>query len=156
MYTKYTKEILEHHAKDVNSFAGLARSLGKSPVGGTTTHLRRSCERLEVDVSHFTGQGHRKGKQSNNRKSPEDIFVVLPDLSPRPKAAQLRRALTESGVEYKCSCCGISSWNNQQITLQVDHKDGNFLNNVKENLRFLCPNCHSQTETWGNKAPLGK
>ena len=32
--------------------------------------------------------------------------------------------------------------------LQVDHIDGNYLNNLKDNLRFLCPNCHSQTSTW--------
>lgn len=51
----------------------------------------------------------------------------------------------------RCSCCGITEWNNKPITLQVDHKDGNASNNHPENLRLLCPNCHSQTSTWGAK-----
>lgn len=52
---------------------------------------------------------------------------------------------------YECSCCGITEWNNSPISLDVDHIDGNIKNNLPENLRFLCPNCHRQTHTWGNK-----
>lgn len=54
----------------------------------------------------------------------------------------------KQNTEYVCSICGISIWNNQKITLEVDHIDGNNKNNVVENLRYLCPNCHSQTDTW--------
>jgi len=52
-------------------------------------------------------------------------------------------------VDYKCSCCGISDWQGQEISLQLDHVDGNNKNNTIENIRWLCPNCHSQTPTWG-------
>ncbi len=63
----------------------------------------------------------------------------------RDEVRLLRRALIESGVEYKCQECGIGDvWNGQKIVLEVHHKDEDFLNNVKENLEFLCPNCHSQ------------
>lgn len=48
----------------------------------------------------------------------------------------------------KCNCCGLTSWNGKSLTLEVNHKDGNAANNVLENLEFLCPNCHSQTETY--------
>jgi len=51
--------------------------------------------------------------------------------------------------EYCCQVCGISEHNGKPITLQVDHIDGDRKNNTFENIRFICPNCHSQTETWG-------
>ena len=52
---------------------------------------------------------------------------------------------------YSCSECGISEWNDKPITLQLDHIDGNADNNHEDNLRLLCPNCHSQTDTFGAK-----
>ena len=59
----------------------------------------------------------------------------------------IRKVLTElSG--YKCSCCGISEHNGKLLTLQVDHTDGNAGNNSPSNLRLICPNCHSQTDTF--------
>ena len=54
-------------------------------------------------------------------------------------------------VEYKCSCCGISEWNGKELVLQLEHKDGNNKNNVIDNVCWLCPNCHTQTATWGSR-----
>lgn len=56
----------------------------------------------------------------------------------------------------QCEACGIGDeWNGQPLSLHMDHIDGNSDNNVLANLRILCPNCHSQTETWRgrNKKP---
>jgi hypothetical protein len=50
---------------------------------------------------------------------------------------------------YNCECCGLSDWQGKEITLQVDHIDGNAGNNIPDNLRLICPNCHSQTESFG-------
>lgn len=54
-------------------------------------------------------------------------------------------------VEYKCSCCGIAEWNNNSLTLELDHINGNNKDHRLENLRLLCPNCHSQTATYKSK-----
>lgn len=51
----------------------------------------------------------------------------------------------------KCSCCGITDWNKKPITLEVEHKDGNSENNTSDNLCLICPNCHSQTDTYKGK-----
>jgi len=59
----------------------------------------------------------------------------------------IRKVLTEVRG-YNCSCCGISEHNGKPLTLQVDHTDGNAGNNSPDNLRLICPNCHSQTDTF--------
>ena len=57
-----------------------------------------------------------------------------------------RRVFEEQ--HHCCNKCKISEWFSKPISLELDHKDGNTLNNVRENLEGLCPNCHSLTETW--------
>jgi RNA polymerase subunit RPABC4/transcription elongation factor Spt4 len=57
-----------------------------------------------------------------------------------------RRVLEDQ--EHKCNHCGISEWNGKPIVLEYEHKDGNNQNNSRDNVECICPNCHSQTETW--------
>lgn len=52
---------------------------------------------------------------------------------------------------YRCEICGIGEWNNQPLKLECDHIDGDHSNNRIDNLRLLCPNCHSQTGTYKNR-----
>lgn len=63
---------------------------------------------------------------------------------------QKRRRVIEEQCG-RCADCGLSEWKGQPIKLEMDHKDGNTNNNVRENLWALCPNCHSMTETWRGK-----
>lgn len=63
------------------------------------------------------------------------------------KRPNQRRVLTALRG-YNCECCGLSSWQGKDIVLQVDHINGDPYNNTPENLRLICPNCHSQTDTF--------
>jgi hypothetical protein len=59
-----------------------------------------------------------------------------------------RRILLEQS--NKCNCCGIDKWNGKSIKFHLHHKDGNGNNITRDNLEVLCPNCHSQTDTYCN------
>lgn len=54
-------------------------------------------------------------------------------------------------ISLKCAFCELTEWREKPLTLEVDHIDGNHRNNIIQNLRFLCPNCHSQTETYSRR-----
>lgn len=51
----------------------------------------------------------------------------------------------------KCAVCGIEDWNGKPIILEVEHRDGNSEDSSRENVCLICPNCHSQTDTYKGK-----
>ena len=59
-----------------------------------------------------------------------------------------RRLITAGILKNICDDCGLSEWRSRPLTIQVDHRNGNRNDHRLENLRMLCPNCHSQTETY--------
>ena len=144
---KYTKEILQEAVDASESVAGVLRYLDVLPSGGSHAHISRSIKRLGISTEHFTGQAWSRGQQ-RLRRGPEHYLVLKTIGSPRTNGACLRRALLKIGRPYACEGCGNDGvWLAQPITLHVDHINGNYLDCRSQNLRFLCPNCHSQTAT---------
>ena len=88
------------------------------------------------------------------RSSPNKIELVeiLEGKHPSYQTFKLRNRLISEGIKVnKCEICGISDWNDKEISTQLDHIDGNSHNHLLDNLRMICPNCHSQTETYCGK-----
>lgn len=145
----YTKDLLEEAVSASVSFAGVVRYLKQRQAGGTQTHVARRIRQFGIDTAHFTGQAHYRGVRSPTRKRPEEVLTERSPLEKRVPGVRLRQALVETGRPDVCEDCGTGPfWNGRQLTLEVDHIDGNWSDNRPGNLRILCPNCHSTTDTY--------
>jgi 5-methylcytosine-specific restriction endonuclease McrA len=83
----------------------------------------------------------------NNRIPDANVFV----LNSTYPSNKLGKRLRMIGWDYKCKICEITEWCGEHLTFHVDHINGIVSDHRLENLRFLCPNCHQQTDNWGGK-----
>lgn len=134
------------------SFAGVLKLLGRADNGAGRALVKRSIEAHSISTEHFTGQGHFLGASSPYRKPAGEVLRRLDPPSPRTRTAHLRRALDDLNVPHECAACGIGDvWRGKRLVLEIDHINGDRLDNRRENLRYLCPSCHSQTESFSNR-----
>lgn len=140
-------EMLEKAVKENISIMGVMRTLGIKMAGGSHTHISRKIKKLGIDTTHFHGIRANARHYDNfpTRKTADQILVKRSE-GYRQETKRLNRALAEIGRKYECEGCkNTGEWQGTKLVLQVDHIDGEFLNDTRENIRFLCPNCHSQT-----------
>lgn len=148
MTSKYTITSLQEAVDNSESIRGVLRFLGVKPSGWMHWYIKLKIKEFNINTDHFTGSAHRKNKPSITAKKPiEDILIYRPVELGREKTKHLKRAMLENNIAYVCKCCWISQWNNMPLTLEIDHIDGDSQNNLLNNLRFICPNCHSQQPT---------
>ncbi|MBH1932844.1 HNH endonuclease [Streptomyces sp. AV19] len=140
---------LRDAAAKATSFADVMRTLGL-PVNDTNhRRVRRRCLQLDLDTSHFKRKTWGPVRTAEPRRIAEQVLRISPQGSPRVNRERLHRALGEVGRPYQCASCGNEgTWLGKRITLQIDHVNGDWLDNRSENLRYLCPNCHALTDTW--------
>jgi 5-methylcytosine-specific restriction endonuclease McrA len=110
-----------------------------------------NCENCDKECV-WSYQSHNKfcsvpcaQKFRSNEHKKKFFSGLLDKRIDRPTA---RKYLAEARG-YKCEVCGLSDWQGRHITLQVDHINGDPSNDHPNNLRLICPNCHSQTEFLG-------
>jgi Zn finger protein HypA/HybF involved in hydrogenase expression len=134
--TFHDEEKLKQAIKECSSFSGLMIFLR------INKHKQKSLKQhildLNIDISHFDSRNKRRLKI-------EEIFTENSQVS---GGILKRHILKSSIIPYLCAVCGLTQWNGTKITLQIHHVNGINNDHRVENLEFLCPNCHSQTDTY--------
>lgn len=145
---KWTRDVLQEAVSASTNMCEVLRHLGLEVVGGHHTHISRRIKAYGLDISHFR-MPTRRGKPWRPR-TPENLLVEQPSAQARRiPSDRIKWAMTALGVPEQCTLCGTGSvWRGRSLPLEVDHVDGDWRNNRIENLRFLCPNCHSTTDNY--------
>lgn len=132
---EFTKDEIEH-----------AISTGKT-MGG-------AAKVLNVDWRTFKKEAERYGlyKKIVYTSKKYELSDILNGVYPHYPTSKITLRLIKEGLkEYKCESCGISDWNGKRIGLELNHIDGDNSNHLLDNLEILCPNCHSQTDTYKSR-----
>ena len=155
MNKKYntTDEEYREAAKNSISVSGMCKYLGRNPCGAGYYIIKKKIKELNIDTSHFLGQGWNKNQKfdpmENVRIPMEEILVENSDYT---NITSLKRRLLNSGLkEYVCERCGNTEWEGERIPLELHHINGNNRDHRLENLQMLCPNCHALTDNYCSK-----
>lgn len=144
-------DILRDVVKKSNSVSDVLRYFGFSPYGGAHNTMTKRLKRENIDMTRI-----HANRYSHLRKHVKGTIPPIEELlvdDGRRCVRRLKERLIQEGIfEERCAKCGVGiAWMNSPLVLHLEHKNGKHSDNRLENLEILCPNCHSQTPTYGTR-----
>lgn len=143
----WNKTQLIQAAKESFSLRQVLGKLGLKEAGGNYSQIKKYLEEYQINIKHFRGKGWNKGLTGFSRPqiALKDILVKQSNF----QSHKLKKRLFTEKLKFpKCEICG---WDEKspdgRVPLELDHINGNHHDNRLENLRILCPNCHSLQPT---------
>ena len=133
------------------SIAGVLKQLGNTVSGTNYRWVHRLVAKYGLDTSHWLGGAYLRGKHHTWTPSIPLSEVLVEQSTYAGRNALKRRLVKEGLLAYVCADCGISEWRGRPLVLHLDHRNGVGDDHRLENIRLLCPNCHSQTDTYCGK-----
>lgn len=153
----WTDEQLARAVRSSKTISEALETLGLVPRGQNYKTFHRHCKRLGLDTSHFLGKAHLAGQNRHNLSSRIPLEEILVEGSTYENTPRLGERLVREGVlEEKCYECGITEWRGRKLRFRLDHINGKNRDHRRENLRFLCPNCDSLTDTYCGRNSAGE
>jgi len=144
---KWTELQLKKAVKESTSIRQVIQRLGLKPAGGNYSQIKKFLDLYKVDTSHFKGKAWNKGMRGIGiyRTSLEDVLKK----NSYYQSYKLKKRLIAKGLKKaKCEICGWAEYSiDGRLPLELDHINGDNSDNRLENLRVLCPNCHSLQST---------
>jgi hypothetical protein len=153
---KLSDDELQSLLNESNSFSEVLIKLNMDPKTGNrkTLRLRLNASNFDftlININRNKLKSQRASQNLKNIKIPTEKILVENSTYSGNRELKIR-LISEGLKEYKCNICTLQNmWNNKPLSLQLDHINGINNDNRIENLRFLCPNCHSQTDTFSGR-----
>ncbi len=150
----WTDEQFKEAVKTSKTLKEVCEKIGLANYGANSKTIKKYINKLELNIDHFLTRKEINtiARQNITKLTLKELLSINAIDRKHIKNAIIKNNL----IPYECKECHLSEWLSKPLSLHLDHINGDNKDNRLENLRFLCPNCHSQTETYCGRQLRGR